>query len=178
MNLLGLLFLQYKDGKGLSFASKWMDKHGRMFLGKPQDKGMDWVREDLQRSYYWITADRVLPTEAKALREWEEQSMFVAWFRNFEAAAAAKTVSLASMVLVLALVAMGGAIDGTAAAGSAVSGKWGQLFADDADGSDTLAWCRDAQARAAANTLSPAEAMELVADPRFAQCDALLEANP
>lgn len=177
MNLLGLLFLQYKDGRSLAFASKWMNWHGRVFLGRPEEKGLDWVREDLRSSYYWCQADRVLPTEHKALREWQEQSMFVAQFRNFEAKSLARIVSLLSLVLVLGIVGVGGVFDGTARAGSAMTGKIGSLFDRKADESqDLLSWCTETKRRIPSMTRQ--EQMMVLSDPRTSKCDALFKANP
>lgn len=107
MNLFGLLFIQYRDGDKITFASRWMDWHGRLFMGRPEDKGLDWVRDDLRKNFYWDKVDRILPTDGKELREWQEHSMFLAQYRNFEAPVAAKIVSVTSLIVVFALVGFG-----------------------------------------------------------------------
>lgn len=104
--MFSFLFIQYRDGRGLTFGSKWMALHGKLFLGKPRDKGLGHIRQDLQDNYYYIKEDRFLPRDASALDQWELDSIQLAQYRDLEAPHVAKACSLVGVALVTVLVAL------------------------------------------------------------------------
>ena len=49
-----------KAGK-LHFGSKWLNLHGRFFIGNPERFGLSDCRENVLTSYYYLRADRKMP---------------------------------------------------------------------------------------------------------------------
>lgn len=105
------LFMQYQEGKRATFGSKWMDWHGRFFLGTPADIGLGETREDLQHTYYYIAPDRIPPTNDKvAMKQWSTESILYAQFRDANAREVSRGSAYVGLALVLILVFVGASI--------------------------------------------------------------------
>ncbi|WP_363730715.1 hypothetical protein [Stenotrophomonas indicatrix] len=55
------LFTQYRKPGKLHFGSKWMNLHGRVFIGNPESFGLQDCRENVLKSFYYLRADRKMP---------------------------------------------------------------------------------------------------------------------
>lgn len=105
------LFMQYQKGKRATFGSKWMDWHGRFFLGTPADNGLGDTREDLQHTYYFIAPDRIPPTNDKvAMKQWSTESILYAQFRDTNAREVSRGTAYVGLSLVLVLVFLGATV--------------------------------------------------------------------
>jgi hypothetical protein len=107
--ILKRLFMQYQDTTTLTFASRWMNLHGKVLIGSVKDKGLD-VREDLARSYYYIREERDLPEGEKDREQWRVHSILLSQYRSLEARTVAKGAALFAMSVCLALVFSAGTI--------------------------------------------------------------------
>lgn len=109
--ILDKIFLQYADGKRLTFGSKFMSWCGRFFIGSLDDNGIEQVRDDLKRSYYYIQSDRIPPTHDKvAMEQWKLESKLLTQYREITRPAIAKGSFFFALALVSILVAVGGSI--------------------------------------------------------------------
>ncbi len=109
--ILDKIFLQYADGKKLTFGSKFMSWCGRFFIGSLDDNGIEQVRDDLKRSYYYIQSDRIPPTNDKVgMEQWKLESKLLTQYREITRPAIAKGSFFFALVLVSILVAIGGSI--------------------------------------------------------------------
>lgn len=109
--ILDKLFLQYADGKKLTFGSKFMSWCGRFFIGTLDENGIDQVRDDLKRSYFYIQSDRIPPTNDKeAMEQWKLESKLLAQYREITRPAIAKGSFYFALALVGILIAVGGSI--------------------------------------------------------------------
>ncbi len=59
--MFGWLFTQYRKPGKLHFGSKWLNLHGRFFIGNPERFGLSDCRENVLTSYYYLRADRKMP---------------------------------------------------------------------------------------------------------------------
>ncbi|WP_175402459.1 hypothetical protein [Xanthomonas graminis] len=59
--MFGWLFTQYRTPGKLHFGSKWLNLHGRMFIGNPENFGLQDCRNNVLTSYYYLRADRKMP---------------------------------------------------------------------------------------------------------------------
>lgn len=126
------LFTQYeKRGRSLLFASKWMNWHGRTFIGNPADMDMGEVSPELLKSYYYVTADRWAPTtkdmdkegEDQARMKYRQDNLRLSMLRNNERRTIAKAASLGVLVCVVALFSANAVlIKGTGAVASVFKG--------------------------------------------------------
>lgn len=112
------LFDVYKKNHGPRFGSRFMNCLGRLFMGSPEGKGLDGVRQDLRDTYYWDKKDRVIPVDA--LDEWMEQSILVNEYRQVEAPAAAWATTIVLAVSTTLLVLAGSRIANAREAGEVV----------------------------------------------------------
>lgn len=112
---LKYMFHQYNNRTGPTFGSRFMKACGQLVLGKPEAKGFEHLRKDLQDTYYYIKEDRHLPTEVKALQQWEIQSLFLAQFREVEAPLVSKATFLFLLPLVFLCVLGAASISATQA---------------------------------------------------------------
>ena len=55
------LFTQYRKPGKLHFGSKWLNLHGRVFIGSPESFGLSDCRENVLKSFYYLRADRKPP---------------------------------------------------------------------------------------------------------------------
>ena len=59
--MFGWLFTQYRTPGKLHFGSKWLNLHGRLFIGAPENFGLQDCRQNVLASYYYLRADRKMP---------------------------------------------------------------------------------------------------------------------
>lgn len=155
--MLGWLFVSYRQPGSLTWASRWMHKHGRLFIGDPasvfQARG---IHPELIKSYYFTKDDRHIGA-AKDLTKWRFDSMFVNAYRRYEeryVALGATFVSMALCALILASVLPVyaykeglSAVSGFGCAGYIKDINAGEIAIEDVD-QDRLAKCLDKQKKA------------------------------
>lgn len=108
---LDKLFLQYQKGKKTTFGSRWMDWHGRFFLGSPADNGLGNTRDDLQHSAYFIAPDRIPPTnDPVAMKGWKKEGILYAQYRCTTEKGVSRGAFYVGLPIVLALVFLGGSL--------------------------------------------------------------------
>ena len=109
--ILDKIFLQYADGKKLTFGSWFMTKCGNSFIGTLDDNGIEEVRDDLKLSYFNIQSDRIPPTHDKvAMEQWKLESKLLTQYREITRPAIAKGSFYFALALVGILIAFGGSI--------------------------------------------------------------------
>jgi hypothetical protein len=104
--ILKYLFTQYDNRMGPTFGSRVLKLLGTTFMGSPASKGLGHVREDLQKSYYYIKEDRILPQGDAALEEWQMQSILVNQYREVEAPSVARTATAVGLLVATLCVAL------------------------------------------------------------------------
>jgi len=83
-SLFGWLFVQYRDSRRLLFGSRWMNLHGRLFLGPPETLGLaeDLIGENVRRTYFYLPTDRHPPTDEKAFKKWQKDQLYATQTRE------------------------------------------------------------------------------------------------
>lgn len=83
-SLFGWLFVQYRDSRKLLFGSRWMNLHGRLFLGPPETLGLveDLIGENVRRTYFYLPTDRHPPTDEKAFKKWQKDQLYATQTRE------------------------------------------------------------------------------------------------
>lgn len=104
--MIAKLFLAYADGKRLSFTSRFLNWLGQTFLGRPEEKGLEGLRPDLLKSYYYTRDERILPPKGER-RQWREQAIKVELVRQFEHLRVALIAAGVGVIVTLALVSAG-----------------------------------------------------------------------
>lgn len=100
------LFKQYRKRK-LSFGSRWLHQHGKLFLGEPSKLGLD--REEVgpgvYDSYYYIPSDRVpvCPTP-ESRNQWQLGQLNATQVREASQRYISKGVSIAVFAFALGCV--------------------------------------------------------------------------
>ncbi|MBL8264185.1 MAG: hypothetical protein KF800_00240 [Lysobacter sp.] len=83
-SLFGWLFAQYRDSRRLLFGSRWMNLHGRLFLGPPETLGLaeDLIGENVRRTYFYLPTDRHPPTDERAFKKWQKDQLYATQTRE------------------------------------------------------------------------------------------------
>ncbi|MCF7220978.1 hypothetical protein [Marilutibacter chinensis] len=106
------LFKQYRKRK-LSFGSRWLHLHGKLFLGEPSKLGLerDEVGAGVYDSYYYIPSDRVpVCSTPESRKQWQLGQLNATQIRVASQPHISKGVSLALLTFTLACVALASAI--------------------------------------------------------------------
>ena len=108
--ILGQLFVAYREPGEMTWASWWMHKHGRLFIGDPAPhfKARN-IHPELIKSYYFTKDDRQIGS-VKDLTKWRFDSIYVNAYRRYEERHVAWAASLAAMALCAVILAAGGAL--------------------------------------------------------------------
>lgn len=111
--ILGKLFEAYREPGALTFASRWMHKHGKLLIGDPASKFKDRaIEEELITSYYFTKDDRRI-NKCQDITRWRFDSMFVNAYRRYEeryvAVGASAGAFALCLIAVLALIPINGA---------------------------------------------------------------------
>lgn len=106
------LFKQYRKRK-LSFGSRWLHLHGKLFLGEPSRLGLerDEVGAGVYDSYYYIPSDRVpVCSTPESRKQWQLGQLNATQVRVASQPHISKGVSLALLTFTLLCVALASAI--------------------------------------------------------------------
>lgn len=118
--ILDQLFKQYRKRK-LSFASRWLNLHGKLFLGEPSKLGLERevVGPGVYDSYYYIPSDRVpvCPTP-ESRNQWQLGQLNATQVRESSQPHISKGVSIALFAFTLGCVALASAISSDDASNS------------------------------------------------------------
>lgn len=100
-SLFGWLFVQYRDSRRLLFGSRWMNLHGRLFLGPPETLGLaeDLIGENVRRTYFYLPTDRHPPTDEKAFKKWQKDQLYATQTREASQSHIAMGASLIGVAL-------------------------------------------------------------------------------
>lgn len=102
--MLAWLFTQYRTPGQLHFGSKWLNLHGRLFLGSPESYGMGHLSELVRRTYYYLRADRVPPVEdGDAYTAWTKDRLYASQVQQVSERWVAKASFVVGSVLCVAL---------------------------------------------------------------------------
>jgi len=102
--MLASLFTQYRKPGQLRFGSKWLNLHGRLFLGSPESYGMGHLSEGVRRAHYYLRADRVPPVEdADAYTNWTKDRLYASQVQQVSERWISKASFLVGAILCLAL---------------------------------------------------------------------------
>lgn len=119
--ILGFLFVAYRDPNSTTFASWWLNLHGRVLIGSPKkaftERG---IAAPLIKSYYYTKDDRSM--EGVNTVRWMEDSIFVNAYRRYQEQAVA--VAAARGAIVVCMLALG--VVGIVGAGKAGTEKVSQ----------------------------------------------------
>lgn len=102
------LFTQYREPGKLHFGSKWLNLHGRLFLGSPESLGMGHLSEGVRRTFYYLRADRRPPVRDDAAYEaWTKDRLYASKVEQVAERWVAKAgfLACAPLCLVLAVLA-------------------------------------------------------------------------
>lgn len=90
------LFTQYRKPGKLHFGSKWLNLHGRLFIGSPERFGLQDCRDNVLTSYYYLRADRKIPvTDDGEFDAWKLDALRASQVRH----ASEKHVSKAGFIV-------------------------------------------------------------------------------
>lgn len=114
--ILDKIFLQYKKKIRKSFASVWMDWHGKLFIGSPDRKDIPVVHEataqKLRETYFYDAEDRLLDLHLVNEDEWVRGQTFLTQLRDCQAPLLSRRLffigCILSFVLMLFASMMGG----------------------------------------------------------------------
>ncbi len=95
------LFLQYRKDDKPWFGSRWMNLHGRLFIGDPKELGLEDVDKNLLRTYYYDKVDRY--THPKDTIEFRRNNNKLTATREAERPRVAFGASMGALMMVLAL---------------------------------------------------------------------------
>lgn len=120
-----------KGAKILFFGSKWMNLHGRVLLGHPkvflgsERQGAGTVAQ----SFYYLKADRYLPTDENIISNWKEDQLKATQVREvFRKHVALRAVLITTVLcMALGLVAATGTKSDSPTATSFLSGLKSKL---------------------------------------------------
>ena len=102
------LFTQYREPGKLHFGSKWLNLHGRLFLGSPESFGMGHLSEGVRRTFYYLRADRRPPVRDDAAYDaWTKDRLYASKVEQVAERWGAKAgfLACAPLCLVLAVLA-------------------------------------------------------------------------
>lgn len=149
--ILGSLFVTYREPGKLSWASRWMHKHGRRFIGDPapQLEARN-IHPELIKSYYFAQVDRQIGA-VNDLRKWRFDSLFVNAYRRYEERHVALRASVVSLAMCAAILAGAAPFYGYQSAVDFVRGIGCESYVQEVDGGkidtdkvdqDRLSFCR------------------------------------
>lgn len=149
--ILGSLFVTYREPGKLSWASRWMHRHGRLLIGDPtpQLEARN-IHPELIKSYYFAQVDRQIGA-VNDLRKWRFDSLFVNAYRRYEERHVALRTSLVSLVMCVVVLAGAAPVYGYKSAVDFVRGIGCESYVQDVDGGaidrenvdqDRLRFCR------------------------------------
>lgn len=102
--ILGALFVAYRDPKKPTFASRWMNRHGRWLIEDPAKvlAGRR-IHSKLIDSYYYTKDDR--HHDGVGVKRWMADSLFVNTYRRYQERTVAVATAFASFALCMVALA-------------------------------------------------------------------------
>lgn len=146
--IAGFFFPQYKTGLSTRFGSRLLDFYGRLFMGAPEQLGLEDVPLEHRKTFYWLREDRyALPKSRKSdLQAYMQDNIKMTMLRLKGSRRGALTFGVMAMVVCLGIATVGAGlhvgVDGVKRTASSLRQKIAPSDAEQQEMEQANGWTR------------------------------------